>query len=673
MRGFIEELRYRNVFRVAIAYIVAGWLVAQVADLAADAFNAPDWFMQMLIVVLLLGLPVALFLAWAYELTPEGVKLAKDLPADTPKDPRSKKTLNRITLVALVIAVAALGWDKLQRPAAESSPEPASAVVDKSIAVLPFADFSPDSDHAWFADGLTDEILNALARTRDLRVASRTSAFAYRDSDKDAKAIAAELDVAHILEGSVRRAGDRIRVTAQLIRASDDAHLWSETYDASSDDSIDIQERIAFEIASLLDTAMDPEELRRMVAAGTESIAAWELFVQLRELTIRILDEVDLAAAAEQLRLYENIIREDPEFAEAHLLFATIVYGWMSPANMTAAPADLSETELQDIFAAASASAMRYARDDDSKLGAEIIRARAQMRLTDIVELTRAQLEFHPYERDFWVDHISALIEVSRFDDARSFIDEAVAHDFENNDQMSNFYAIVTRLDLEAGLAGAERMLALPSPAAGDYYQIHRILLYGDRVKEAADIGQRYIDSADDPTWKLMVRIRQACAEGRVADADKLYADFDFSPYSIENNNIQWLALKTLGRVEEAQAVLQPLDRPEFLGRLIQLLSYTHFDPAPYSNLTRHLEELGVMRHEVASLSFACQRAASTPPGQWIIGFMYDDTKQEEGRPLNRLDLDAVSTEHPIMVGHRGEHGYIRYSDPNPITFSTTI
>ncbi len=111
MRGFIEELRYRNVFRVAIAYIVAGWLVAQVADLAADAFNAPDWFMQMLIVVLLLGLPVALFLAWAYELTPEGVKLAKDLPADTPKDPRSKKTLNRITLVALVIAVAALGWD----------------------------------------------------------------------------------------------------------------------------------------------------------------------------------------------------------------------------------------------------------------------------------------------------------------------------------------------------------------------------------------------------------------------------------------------------------------------------------------------------------------------------------------------------------------------------------
>jgi TolB-like protein len=292
MRGFIEELRYRNVFRVAAAYIVAGWLLAQVVDLAADAFNAPEWVMQMLIIVLLLGLPVALFLAWAYELTPKGVMRAKDLPEDMPKDPRSKQTLNRVTLVALIIAVAWLGWDKLQRPDVEPAAGDAAAVVDKSIAVLPFADFSPEGDHAWFGDGLTDEILNALARTRDLRVASRTSAFAYRDSEQDATAIAAELNVAHILEGSVRRSGDRIRVTAQLIRASDDAHLWSETFDASSDDSIDIQEQIAFEIASLLDTAMDPEELRRMVAAGTDSIAAWESFVQLRELGYRILDDV---------------------------------------------------------------------------------------------------------------------------------------------------------------------------------------------------------------------------------------------------------------------------------------------------------------------------------------------------------------------------------------------
>jgi TolB-like protein len=608
MRGFIEELRYRNVFRVAAAYIVAGWLLAQVVDLAADAFNAPEWLMQMLIILLLLGLPVALFLAWAYELTPKGVVRAKDLPEDMPKDPRSKQTLNRVTLVALVIAVAWLAWDKLQRPDVAPAADVGVAVTDKSIVVLPFADFSREGDHVWFADGLTDEILNALARTRDLRVASRTSAFAYRDSELDATAIASELGVAHILEGSVRRAGDRIRVTAQLIRAMDDAHLWSETFDASSDDSIDIQERIAFEIASLLDTAMDPEELRRMVASGTESIAAWESYVQLRELFYRVLDEAYLGGSTEQLQLYRDIIREDPEFAEAHLLFARTVYGWMSPADMSTAPAGLSAAEIQELFTRASADAMRYARNEEAKLGVGILRARVQMRLDDIVKLTRAHLKFNPYNRDAWSDHLTALIEVSRFDDARSFVKEIQEHDFANNDGLANLHTMVARVDLEAGLAGARQILALPSQPPGDLYQVHRILLLDNQVDEAASVGQRYIESAHDATWSLMVKIRQACAEGRVADAEKLYEDYDFSQFAIENNNIQWLALRTLGHVDEARDLLLPLDRPEFLGRLIQLLSYTHFDPAHYPNLTEHLEKLGVMRHEVAEMNFSCKR-----------------------------------------------------------------
>jgi TolB-like protein len=612
MRGFIEELRHRNVFRVAVAYIVAGWLIAQAADLAADAFAAPDWVMKMLIVVLLIGLPVALFLAWAYELTPDGVKKAKDLPADMPKDPRSKSQLNRVTLVALVVAVAWLGWDKLQRPAvepaAETTVEAAAEIADKSIAVLPFADFSPDSDHAWFADGLTDEILNALARTPDLRVASRTSAFAYRDSDKDATAIAAELDVAHILEGSVRRAGDRIRVTAQLIRASDDAHLWSETFDASSDDSIEIQERIAFEIASLLDTAMDPDELRRMVAAGTESIAAWEAFVQMREARFRALAEVNFTTNFEQLRLYKDIVREDPEFGEAHLHFAQTVYAWMSPASMEPAPAGLSADETQKLFSDATANAMRYARNEQTKLGAEILRARVEMRLTDIVELTREQLEYFPYDRDIWLEHLTALFDASRFDDARAFVREFQAHDFENDERLVGFYAMAARIDLEAGLEGIVRLLAKTSVRENGYYQAHRVFLYDDRVDEAAGLAQRYLATATNTGWTLMVKIRQACAEGRVADAEKLYEEFDFSQFAVENSNLQWLALKTLGRVDDSIALLQPLDRPEYLGRLIQLLTYLHFDPAPYPNLTAHLEKLGVMRHEVASINFACER-----------------------------------------------------------------
>jgi hypothetical protein len=143
MRGFIEELRYRNVFRVAIAYVIAGWLIAQVADLSADAFSAPDWVMKMLIVVLLIGLPVALFLAWAYELTPEGVKKAKDLPEDTPKDPRSKSRLDRATLIALVVAVAWLGWDKLQRPVTAPATETATETAAATATARPSINPSP--------------------------------------------------------------------------------------------------------------------------------------------------------------------------------------------------------------------------------------------------------------------------------------------------------------------------------------------------------------------------------------------------------------------------------------------------------------------------------------------------------------------------------------------------
>ena len=609
MRGFIEELRYRNVFRVAIAYIVAGWLIAQAADLAADAFNAPEWFMQMLIVLLLLGLPVALFLAWAYELTPDGVKRAKDLPADMPKDPRSGKTLNRVTIVALLIAVAWLGWDRLQRPAPEPVAEATAMTADKSIAVLPFADFSPDADHAWFADGLTDEILNALARTRSLRVASRTSSFAYRDTTKDVTTIAGELDVAHILEGSVRRAGDRIRVTAQLIRAHDDAHLWSETFDAESDDSIEIQERIAFEIASTLDTAMDPAELRRMVAAGTESIAAWEAYVQMREEFYLSVDQFDpLGSSAKMLGLYREIVAEDPAFGEAHLLFAEIVDGWLSPATVMSAPPELSGDALEEMFKAVATDAARYARNEDDRLGAETLRAKVQLRYVDLVDLTRERLQYHPGSREIWASHLSSLLVASRFEDARAFVQEIMNHDFGNGDQMASLSAVVARVDLDAGLAFVDQMLSPTSPVPADLYQVHRILLYADKVAEAAVVGQRYIDVATNPTWSLMIRIRQACAEGRIDDAEQHYADFDFSSFDPASNNIQWLALKTLGRNDEAEAILRPLDQPELLVRLGELLTYTHFDPAPFPNLSRRLEEQGVMREDVRPLNFACKR-----------------------------------------------------------------
>ena len=607
MRNFFEELRHRNVFRVGIAYVIAGWLFVQVADIATESFAAPEWVMRILIIFLLVGLPVALFLAWAFELTPDGVVKAGDLPENAPKDPRAGKRLNTVTMVALIIAVGWLGWDKLQGPGESTST--GAVVTDKSIAVLPFVDFSPGGDQAWFADGLTDEILNALARTRDLRVASRSSAFQYRGDAQSIPEVAAALGVAHILEGSVRRSGDRIRVTAQLIRASDDAHLWSETFDASSADSIEIQEQIAFEIASLLDTAMDPDELRRMVAAGTDSIAAWESYIRMREVQIQTAGAFDPQAGNEAtMALYQEVLAADPNFAEAHLTFARMILSWLSFASVAEMPERFSTAEVRQLFADASAAATEHARTEEARLSAEILRARVQLRLTDLVELTLSLAELQPDERAAWRDHLEALLLTSDYERARTFIARAATQDFNNNEPPSTFLAYVARIDLASGLAGIEEVLRQPSPSEADYYQAQRIFLYADRVEEAAEIGRRYIAAATNPTWTLMVKIRQACAEGRIADADAYYAEQDFRDLYDSRSNIQWLALKTLGRKAEAEALLRSLDDPYALFAISGFLSYTHFDPRPFPNLSAALSSQGVLRENPTELNFACKR-----------------------------------------------------------------
>ena len=397
MRGFIEELRHRNVIRVSVAYVVTGWLIVQVADIAADAFNTPDWYMQMLIIVLLVGLPVSLFLSWAYELTPDGLMKAHEVPADALKDPRSGRVLNIIIIATLTVAVLWLGWDKLQRPLT-------TAVTDKSIAVLPFEDFSPDGDHAWFAEGLTEEILNSLARTPDLLIASRTSSFSYRDTTLDIPTIAAQLNVAHILEGSVRRSDDRLRVTAQLIRVEDDTHLWSENFDSSSEDSIEIQERIAIEIANALETAMDPEELAKMMSAGTRSVEAWETY--LRGLAVDQANSDrgggDAEGVLESIALFDKAVELDPGFGDAHLMLADMWETQINPTSILYINSDLPLAERQARFNTAINAAIKYARSDMSRLEAELRAADFEVRIMDQIDAAIGMTEVAPERRQGW-------------------------------------------------------------------------------------------------------------------------------------------------------------------------------------------------------------------------------------------------------------------------------
>lgn len=597
MRGFIEELRHRNVFRVGVAYAVTGWLIVQVADVATDAFNAPDWFMQALIIALLVGLPVTLFLAWAYELTPDGLMKAHEVPADALKDPRSGRILNIITIATLAVAVLWLGWDKLKQPAT-------AVVTDKSIAVLPFEDFSPDGDHAWFAEGLTEEILNSLARTPDLLIASRTSSFSYRDTTLDIPTIAEQLNVAHILEGSVRRSDDRLRVTAQLIRVADDTHLWSENFDSSSEDSIEIQEQIAIEIASALETAMDPEELARMMSAGTRSVEAWETY--LRGLVVDQANSDrgggDAEGVFESIALFDKAVELDPGFGDAHLMLADIWESQINPTSTLYINSGMPLAERQARFNTAINAAVKYARSDMSRLEAELRAANFEVRIMDQLDAAIGMTEVAPERRQGWAWVSYLYTSIGEFDKAREAGLKAWAAPDEIGTSRATVINNMHRANTEDAIRMVDEALAMPNPSLNIIYQSHRALLSGGMVERAAGVAEDYLRQSDDFEGRLLVQIRQACAEGRVADADKLFEEVD------PESNSLWLFLKILGRDDEARDILMPLDKAETIFILSGYLSYRSFEARNYPLLWSKLIAQGIDRPEAELMPYRCER-----------------------------------------------------------------
>lgn len=598
MRGFIGELRYRNVFRVAAAYLVVGWLIAQVADLAADAFNAPDWVMQMLIVALLLGLPIALFLAWAFELTPDGLMRADEVPADSVKDPRAGRLLNVVIISTLTVAVLLLAWDKIQRP-----PGPAAAsVADKSIAVLPFDDFSPGGDQAWFADGLTEEILSSLARTTDLQVASRTSSFAFRGTTEDIPTIAASLGVAHILEGSVRRAGDRQRVTAQLIRADDDKHLWSETFDGSNQDSIDIQEQIAFEIAGALKTAMDPDELARMLSAGTRSVEAWETYLRGLAMDREVSNTMDTGRVFDVIAMFEQAVTLDPSFGDAHLMLADLWEGQVNPTLTSYVPEGPPIAERRRHYDAALKASIRFARSDFSRTEAELRAALADVRIRDQIALAWRMTELRPDHRWGWewLQHLYVM--TGDYEKSREAGLTGWALKPEPGESGSTLISNMADASLEDALTMVDEALAEPRPLPIILYQAHRILLAAGQIERAATLIEPYMQQSADEEANIIMRIRQACAEGRVADADRLFATVD------EDTNTRWLFLKILGRDDEARELLRTLDKPETLSTLSGYLTYLSFEARDYPLLWKTLSSQGINRPPARPLEYRCER-----------------------------------------------------------------
>ena len=315
MTGFFEEVQRRKVYRVAAAYIIAAGFIIQIGSAVFPAWELPSWAFRLVVVLLLVGFPIALILAWAYDVTPQGIRAT---PAPAPLRPHLRRNLIMLIGIGVIISAAA-GFFLLPRVSARK--------VEKSIAVLPFQNLSDEKDNAYFADGIQDDILTNLSKIGDLKVISRMSVMSYRgDGVRNAREIGKALGVATLLEGSVRRIGNRVRVSVQLINADDDEHIWAEDYDRDLTDVFAIQTDLAQKIAYALQAKLSPNEKERLDRQPTQNPDAYLVFIQAHDYANRPDRFRDTSLKAE--KLFEEAIRLDPKFAAA---FAglSIVQSWL--------------------------------------------------------------------------------------------------------------------------------------------------------------------------------------------------------------------------------------------------------------------------------------------------------------------------------------------------------
>ena len=356
--SFFAELKRRNVYKVAVAYIVAGWALAQGLAQVLPVFNVPNWVIQLLVVLIVMGLPIALGLAWAYELTPEGIKRTTEVHY-TASAPAHKK---RAWLYVVIIgAFVSIGLFFLGRYSAAPTQNAAVDASAKSIAVLPFENLSDDKQNTYFADGVQDQILTNLAKVSELRVISHTTARQYKSSlPRNLRQIGQQLGVSYILEGSVQRAGDRLRIAAQLIDARTDSQIWAETYDRTAADLFAIQSELAESIVAQLQAKLSPQQKAAIEQRPTQDLVAFELYLRAKQLVDSYLIADDVRAALlSALESLDQAIKRDPNFVSA--------YCYLARANDLLYFFDLDPTPERVLLAEAAVKAALRLRPDSAE------------------------------------------------------------------------------------------------------------------------------------------------------------------------------------------------------------------------------------------------------------------------------------------------------------------
>jgi adenylate cyclase len=388
--SFLAELKRRNVIKATILYLVASWLILQVTDVLIPALTLPESALRLVTMLLILGFPLVLIFSWVFEMTPEGLKREKDIDRSQSIVAGTGRRINTLIVILLVAAIAVVAIDRLipeQEIAggyetgtdqAAADPDLAATTTGKapqrSIAVLPFVNMSGDKENEFFSDGLSEEILNTLVGIDDLQVTARTSSFQFKGRNEDLRQVGALLSVANILEGSVRKSGDRARITAQLIRAEDGYHLWSQTYDRTLEDIFDVQTDIAESVARALDVVLDDEQRERMQRTGIRDVDAFvdfqkgqAAFWEAHE------DGIDMDILAKSAGHFTAAIAREPGFASAYYLRSDFyTHSIMTSVALTEEDRQQLYAKLQSDIALASqharSPAQRAAIDVDATL-----------------------------------------------------------------------------------------------------------------------------------------------------------------------------------------------------------------------------------------------------------------------------------------------------------------
>src|SRR5947209_2931199 len=507
-RNFFAELKRRNVYKVAVAYAVVSWLLIQIATQVFPFFDIPNWAVRVVVLFLALGFPVALVLAWAFEITPEGIKRESEIAPDESITYHTGRKLIGITIAVAVAAGGMLAF-QLLRPRLMTDPIPAAstaateAISENSIGVLPFLDMSQAKDQGYFSDGISEELLNLLGKIPQLKVPSRTSSFFFKDKQVEISEIARLLRVAYVLEGSVRKSGEQLRITTQLIRVADGYHLWSDTYDRKMEDVFKIQDEIAGEVVRELKVKL----LAPAPKVHTTDPRAYALYLQGKELAQKFTPD----AFAKSDALYRQALEINPRYAPAWTSLAAnfnyeLGMGVMSSREGNARAREAVEKALAidpEYAPAYSALALIATQSDNDLAGA----AR---------HLERA-LTLDPTGGSILGGSANLLSSLGRLDQALALYEVSARRDPLSVAALSNLGAAQCATGRYDEAIGSYRAVLRLSPGRGGAHaQLGMVLLQkGDAPAALAEIEQE-----KNEAWRMMALPMAYCALGRTADAE---------------------------------------------------------------------------------------------------------------------------------------------------------